>query len=75
MTIHPDLTSQAFYDPDATEEIQFLDYRILFGPTRSGWLSFVVRQGQRPIIVLANDRHTLLEHSRQLVEQRVHAKR
>ncbi|QRM32821.1 hypothetical protein [Microvirga sp. VF16] len=75
MTIQPDLASQAVQDPGLIEEIQVLDHRIRFGPTHSGWVSFVARQGQRPTIVLACDRQTLLAQSHKLVEQRVEALR
>ena len=74
MTTQPVLTSQAFDDPGSIEEIQFLDYRIRFGPTHNGWVSFVACQGQRPTIVLAGDRQTLLTQSQELVEQRIQRK-
>jgi hypothetical protein len=75
MTTQPDLTSQVFQDPGAVEEIQFLDHRIRFGPTHTGWVSFVARQGQRPTIVLARDRETLLAQSHKLIKQRFEKRR
>jgi hypothetical protein len=71
MTTQPSLTSQAFQDPGTIDEIQFLDHWIRFGPTQSDWVSFVARQGERPMIVLASDRETLLAQSHKLVEQRI----
>lgn len=71
MTTQSDLPSRAFQDSGAIEEIQFLDHRIRFGPTHTGWVSFVARPGQRPTIVLASDRETLLAQSHKLVEQRI----
>jgi hypothetical protein len=75
MTSQPDLTSHAFHDPGAIEEIQFLDHRIRFGPTHTGWVSFVARQSQRPTIVLASDRETLFAQSHKLVEQWIAGRR
>ncbi|PVE21052.1 hypothetical protein DC522_28785 [Microvirga sp. KLBC 81] len=75
MTTHPDLTSQAIQDSGAIEEIQFLDHRIRFGPTHTGWVSFVARPGQRPTIILASERETLLAQSHKLVEQRIAGRR
>ncbi len=75
MTIQPDLASQVFHDPGAIEEIQFLDHRIRLGPTHTGWVSFVARPGERPTIVLASDRETLLAQSHKLVEQRIERRR
>ncbi|WP_414476371.1 hypothetical protein [Microvirga sp. M2] len=71
MTSEHDPASQALHDPDLIEEVQFLDHRIRFGPTRSAWVSFVARQGQRPTIVLATDRATLMAEARRLIRRRV----
>ncbi|QRM32259.1 hypothetical protein [Microvirga sp. VF16] len=70
MTAQPDMTSQALHDPSLLEEVEFLDHRIRFGPTHSGWVSFVARQGHRPTIFLAPDRETLLVESRKLIKRR-----
>lgn len=43
MTSQHDLASQAHYDPGLMEEVQFLDHWIRFGPTQTGWVSFVAR--------------------------------
>jgi hypothetical protein len=75
MTSQPDLTSQVLSDPSVIEEMQFLDHRIRFGPTQTGWVSFIARQGQRPTILLASDRETLMAESRRLIRQRIEAKR
>jgi hypothetical protein len=68
MTSQHDLTSQALPDPDLIEEMQFLDHRTRLGPTQTGWVSSA-RQGQRPTILLAHDRNTLMAESRQLVKR------
>jgi hypothetical protein len=70
MTAQHDMASQALHDPGLLEEVQFLDHQIRFGPTQSGWVSFVARQGHRPTILLAPDRATLLMESQKLVERR-----
>jgi hypothetical protein len=75
MTAQHDLASQALHDPSLLEEVQFLDQRIRFGPTQTGWISFVARQGQRPTILLAHDRDTLMAESRQLIKRRIEGKR
>ncbi|KLK92461.1 hypothetical protein AA309_14070 [Microvirga vignae] len=75
MTPHLGLTSHAFHDPGLIEEIQLLDHRIRFGPTHTGWVSFVARQGQSPAIVLAPDRETLLAQLHKLVEQQIPGRR
>lgn len=75
MTAQHDLASQALHDPSMTEEMQFLDHQIRFGPTQIGWVSFVARQGQRPTILLAPDRDTLMAASRQLIKRRSEGKR
>ncbi len=74
MAAHHDLAPQALHDPSSLEEVQFLDHRIRFGPTQSGWVSFVARQGHRPTILLAPDRETLLIESHKLVERRSEGK-
>jgi len=71
MTSEHDPTSQAFHDPGLIEEVQFLEHRIRFGPTQSGWVSFVARRGQRPTIVLATDRATLMAESHRLIRRRI----
>ncbi|EIM31078.1 hypothetical protein [Microvirga lotononidis] len=43
MTSQLDLASQALSDPDLIEEVQFLEHRIRFGPTQTGWVSFIAR--------------------------------
>ena len=68
MTSQHDLTSQALPDPDLIEEMQFLDHRTRLGPTQTGWVSFT-RQGQRPMILLAHDRDTLMAGSRQPIKR------
>ena len=75
MTSQHDLTSQALFDPGLIEEAQFLDHRIRFGPTQTGWVSFIARQGQRPTILLASDRETLMAESRRLIRRRIADKR
>ena len=75
MTSQHDLTSQALFDPGLIEEMQFLDHCIRFGPTQTGWVSFIARQGQRPIILLAPDRDTLMAESRRLIKRRIADKR
>ena len=68
---HHDLISQAVHDPGLIEEVQFLEHRIQLGPTHTGWVSFVASQGQRPMIVLAPDRETLIVESRKLIKHRI----
>jgi hypothetical protein len=75
MTFQHDLASQALSDPGLIEEMQFLDHRIRFGQTQTGWVSFIARQGQRPTILLAPDRDTLMAESRRLIRQRIEDKR
>jgi hypothetical protein len=75
MTSQHDLTSQALFDPGLIEKAQFLDHRIRFGPTQTGWVSFIARQGQRPTILLAPDRDTLMAESRRLIKRRIEDKR
>jgi len=75
MTSQHDPTSQALCDPGLIEEMQFLDHRIRFGPTQTGWVSFIARQGQRPTILLAPDRDTLMAESCRLIRQRIADKR
>ena len=60
MTSQHDLASQALCDPGLIEEMQFLDHRIRFGPTQTGWVSFIARQGQPPTILVAPDREPLM---------------
>lgn len=45
MTAQHDLASQALHDPSLIEGMQLLDHRIRFGPTQSGWFSFVALRG------------------------------
>ena len=71
MTALQNLASHASNDPELLEEIQFLELRIQFGPTHSGWVSFVARQGHRPTILVAPDRKTLLMETHQLIESRI----
>ena len=75
MTSQHDLASQALSDPSLIEEAQFLDHRIRFGQTQTGWVSFIARQGQRPTILLASDRDTLMTESRRLIKRRIADKR
>jgi hypothetical protein len=75
MTSHHDLASQALDDPSLMEEVQFQDHRIRLGPTQTGWVSFVARQGQRPTILLAPDRETLMAESHRLIERRIKERR
>jgi hypothetical protein len=75
MTSQHDLASQAPSDPSLIEEMQFLDHRIRFEPTQTGWVSFIARQGQRPTILLASDRETLMAASRRLIRRRSADKR
>jgi hypothetical protein len=75
MTIQHDLAPQALSDPGLIEEMQFLDHRIRFGPTQTGWVSFIARQGQRPTILLAPDRATVMAESRRLIKHRIESKR
>ncbi len=75
MTSPHALASQALHDPHLEEEVQFLDHRIRLGPTKTGWISFVARQGQRPTIVLAPDREALIAQSRDLIRRRCEERR
>ncbi|WP_201832706.1 hypothetical protein [Microvirga zambiensis] len=70
MTPQHDLASQVLSDPDQIEEVQFQDHRIRFGPTQTGWVSFIARQGQRPTILLASDRETLIAEAQTLIRRR-----
>ncbi|EIM30965.1 hypothetical protein [Microvirga lotononidis] len=74
MKSQPDLASQALSGPDLIEEVQFQDYRIQFGPTQTGWVSFIARQGQRPTILLAGDRETLIAEAHTLIRRRIAGK-
>ena len=71
MTSQHDLTSQALSNPGLTEEMQFQDHRIRFEPTQTGWVSFIARQGQRPTILLATDRETLIAEAHKLIKRRI----
>lgn len=75
MTSQHDLTSQALSDPSLIEELQFLEHRIRFGQTQTGWVSFIARQGQRPTILLAPDRDTLMAETQSLIKRRIEEKR
>jgi hypothetical protein len=75
MTIHPNMTNQSLQDPSANEEIELFGHRIRIASTQAGWVAFVACQGQRPIIVLATDRQTLLAEARKVVEQWIREKR
>jgi len=75
MTSQHDLASQALSDPSLIEEAQFLDHRIRFGQTQTGWVSFIARQGQRPTILLALDRETLMTETHRLITRRIEEKR
>lgn len=75
MTSQHDLASQALSDPDLIEEVQFQDRRIRVGPTQTGWISFIARQGQRPTILLAGDRETLIAEAHKLIRRRTAEKR
>ena len=75
MTSQPDLASQTLSDPDLIEEMQFQDHRIRFGPTQTGWVSFIARQGQRPATLLAGDRETLIAEAHKLIRRRIAGKR
>ena len=71
MTSQHDLAAQALSDPGLIEEAHFLEHRIRFGPTQTGWISFIARQGQRPTILLATDRETLMAESHKLIKDRI----
>ena len=75
MTSQHDLASQALSDPGLIEEMQFQDHRIRFGPTQTGWVSFIARQGQRPTILLATDRETLIAEAHKLIKRRIAERR
>jgi hypothetical protein len=75
MTAQYNAAPQALHDPGLLEEVQFLDHRIRFRPTQSGWVSFVVRQGHPPTILLAPDRETLIAESHKLIERRTQERR
>jgi hypothetical protein len=75
MTSQHDLGSQALSDPSLIEEARFLDHRIRFSQTQTGWVSFIARQGQRPTILLALDRETLMTESHRLIMRRIEEKR
>jgi hypothetical protein len=75
MTAQHDLTSQALHDPSLIEEMEFLDHRIRFGPTQTGWVSFIARQGQRPTILVASDRDTLMTEAHRLVRRWIEGER
>ena len=71
MTSQHDLASQALSDPGLIEEMKFQEHRIRFGPTQTGWVSFIARQGQRPTILLATDRETLIAEAHKLIKRRI----
>jgi hypothetical protein len=75
MTSQRDLASQTLSDPGLIEEMQFLDHRIRFGPTQTGWVSFIARQDQRPTILVATDRETLMTETHRLIRRRFEDKR
>jgi hypothetical protein len=75
MTSQPDLAAQALSDSGLIEEMQFLEHQIQFGPTQTGWVSPIARQGQRPTILLATDRETLMTESHRLIKRRIEEKR
>ncbi len=74
MTQH-DVASQALHDPGLIEEVQFLEHWIQLGPTQTGWVSFVARQGRRPTILLAPDRETLIAEAHKLIKRRIAERR
>jgi hypothetical protein len=71
MTAQQNLASHASNDPELLEEILFLEHRVQLGPTHSGWVSFVARQGHRPTILVAPDRETLLMETHKLIERQI----
>jgi hypothetical protein len=71
MTVQQNVAPHALNDPELLEELQFLEHRIRLGPTHSGWVSFVARQGHRPTILVAPDRETLLMETHKLIERRI----
>jgi hypothetical protein len=75
VTLQDDLTSQAFSDPGLIKEAQSQDHRIRVRPTLSGWVSFIAWQGQRPTILLAPDRATLMAEAHRLIRYRIDDKR
>jgi hypothetical protein len=75
MTSQHGQASQALSDPDLIEEMQVLDHRIRLGPTQTGWVSFIARQGQRPTILVAPDRDTLMTEAHRLIRRRIEDKR
>jgi hypothetical protein len=75
MTSQHDLAPQALSDPGLIEEMQFLDHRIQFGPTQTGWVSFIAGPGQRPTILVASDRETLMTEAQRLIRRRIEDKR
>ena len=75
MTSQHDLASQALSDPSLIEEAQFLDHRIRFGQTQTGWVSFIARQGQHQTILLAPNRDTLMTETHRLIERHIADKR
>ncbi|MFC1459185.1 hypothetical protein ACETIH_21260 [Microvirga arabica] len=71
MTSQHDLASQALSDPSLIEEMQVLDHRIRFGPTQTGWVSFIAQQDQRPTILVVLDRETLMKEAHRLIRRRI----
>lgn len=55
--------------------MQFLDHRIPFGPTLTGWVSFIARQEQHPTILLAPYRDILMAEARRLIRRCIVDKR
>ena len=60
MTAQHNLASQSLCDPGLIEEMQVQDHLIRFRPTQTGWVCFIARKGERPTILLAADRETLI---------------
>jgi len=75
MTSQHDPASQARSDSGLIEEVQFQDHRIRFGPTLTGWVSFIARQGHRPTILVAPDRETLIAEAHKLIKRRTEDRR
>jgi len=71
MTAEQNLASHEHTDPELLEELRFLEHRIQLGPTHSGWVSFVARQGHRPTNLVASDRETLLMETHKLIDRRI----
>lgn len=61
------------HEPSSVSVLEHHGYRIRLRRTEVDWIGFITRRGQRPVVILAPDRDSLIAKAQTWIGERIRA--